>query len=84
MMAALALAALDATVVGTALPTIAGQLGGLSLIGWVFSAYLLASTVSVPFAAKLADMVGRKPVFLVGLAIFLGASIACGLAGSRS
>jgi EmrB/QacA subfamily drug resistance transporter len=82
MMAAIALAALDTTVVGTALPTIAGQLGGLSLLGWVFSAYLLASTVSVPFAAKLADMVGRKPVFLTGLAIFLAASIACGLAGS--
>jgi EmrB/QacA subfamily drug resistance transporter len=82
MMAALALAALDATVVGTALPTIAGQLGGLSLIGWVFSAYLLTSTVSVPFAAKLADMVGRKPVFLVGLVVFLAASIACGLAQS--
>jgi EmrB/QacA subfamily drug resistance transporter len=84
MMAALALAALDATVVGTALPTIAGQLGGLPVLGWVFSAYLLASTISVPFAAKLADMVGRKPVFLVGLAIFLGASIACGLAGSMA
>ena len=82
MMAAIALAALDATVVGTALPTIAGQLGGLSMLGWVFSAYLLASTVSVPFAAKLADMSGRKPVFLAGLAIFLAASIACGLAGS--
>jgi len=84
MMAALALAALDATVVGTALPTIVGQLGGLAQYGWVFSAYLLTSTTSVPFAAKLADMVGRKPVFLTGLAIFLAASVACGLAWSMT
>ena len=82
MMATLALAALDATVVGTALPTIVGQLGGLHLLGWVFSAYLLTSTVAVPFAAKLSDMIGRRPVYMTALAIFLAASVACGFATS--
>ena len=82
IMAALAVTALDSTVVGTAMPTIIGQLGGISEYGWVFSAYLLASTTTVPFYAKLADMVGRKPVFLAGLAIFVGGSALCGLSGS--
>ena len=66
MMAALAVAALDGTVVSTAMPTIIGDLGGLSEYGWVFSAYLLASTVTVPLYARLADMYGRKPVFMAG------------------
>ena len=81
-MSALALAALDSTVVGTAMPTIIGQLGGLSEYGWVFSAYLLASTATVPLYAKLADMIGRKPVFLFGIAVFVGGSVLCGLSSS--
>jgi EmrB/QacA subfamily drug resistance transporter len=82
LMAALAVAALDSTVVGTAMPTIIGQLGGLSEYAWVFSAYLLASTTTVPLYAKLADIHGRKPIFLFGLALFVTGSALCGLAGS--
>ena len=82
LMAALAVAALDSTVVGTAMPTIIGQLGGLSEYAWVFSAYLLASTTTVPLYAKLADSRGRKPVFLFGLALFVVGSALCGLASS--
>ncbi|HET7026222.1 MAG TPA: MFS transporter, partial [Candidatus Limnocylindrales bacterium] len=84
IMAAIAVAALDFTVVGTAMPTIIGELGGLSQYSWVFSAYLLASTTTVPFYAKLADMVGRKPIFLFGLALFVGGSALCGLSGSMT
>jgi EmrB/QacA subfamily drug resistance transporter len=84
IMAAIAVAALDFTVVGTAMPTIIGQLGGLSEYGWVFSAYLLASTTTVPFYSKLADMVGRKPIFLFGLALFVGGSALCGLSTSMA
>jgi EmrB/QacA subfamily drug resistance transporter len=82
IMASLALAALDSTVVGTAMPTIIGQLGGLSEYGWVFSVYLLASTTTVPLYSRLADMIGRKPVFLAGIAVFVGGSALCGLSGS--
>src|SRR5512141_1111070 len=82
IMAAIAVAALDSTVVGTAMPTIIGQLGGLSEYAWVFSAYLLASTTTVPLYAKLADIHGRKPVFLFGLALFVAGSALCGLASS--
>jgi len=82
IMSAIALAALDATVVGTAMPTIIGQLGGLSEYGWVFSIYLLTSTTTVPLYAKLADTRGRKPVFLFGLVLFVGGSALCGLSDS--
>jgi len=84
IMAALAVAALDGTVVSTAMPTIIGDLGGLSEYGWVFSAYLLASTVTVPLYARLADMYGRKPVFMIGLALFVGGSMLSGFAGSMT
>jgi EmrB/QacA subfamily drug resistance transporter len=82
LMLGTALAALDTTVVGTAMPTIIGKLGGVSLYSWVFSAYLLTSTTTVPVYGKLADLYGRKPVFLVGVAIFLAGSVLCGLAQS--
>jgi len=82
IMAAMAVAALDSTVVGTAMPTVIGQLGGLSEYAWVFSAYLLASTTTVPLYSKLADIHGRKPVFLFGLALFVIGSALCGLATS--
>jgi EmrB/QacA subfamily drug resistance transporter len=84
IMAALAVAALDSTVVATAMPTIIGDLGGLSEYGWVFSAYLLASTVTVPLYSRLADMRGRKPVFLLGLALFVGGSMLCGFSTSMA
>jgi EmrB/QacA subfamily drug resistance transporter len=82
IMAAIAVAALDATVVGTAMPTIIGQLGGLSQYAWVFTAYLVTSTTTVPLFSRLADIHGRKPVFLVGLALFVIGSVLCGTATS--
>src|SRR6266545_5595699 len=82
LMLAISLAALDTTVVGTAMPTIVGKLGGLSLFSWVFSVYLLTSTVTVPLYGKLADLYGRKPVLLFGCAVFLLGSALCGTAGS--
>lgn len=66
--------ALDATLVGTALPTVIGSLDGLSLYAWVFAAYLLALTISIPIFGKLADLFGRKPVYFFGMGLFtLGA-----------
>ena len=82
VMAGIAVAALDATVVGTAMPTIIGQLGGIDEYGWVFAAYLLTATTTVPIWSRLADQHGRKPIFLVGLALFVGGSMLCGLSGS--
>lgn len=69
------LPALDATLVGTALPTIIGKLDGLSLYSWVFAAYLLALTASIPIFGKLADLFGRKPVFFFGMGLFMLGSI---------
>jgi EmrB/QacA subfamily drug resistance transporter len=74
------LAALDATIVGTAMPSIVGKLGGITLYSWVFSAYLLTSTTTVPIYGKLADLYGRKPLFLLGTTLFLIGSLACGTA----
>jgi EmrB/QacA subfamily drug resistance transporter len=82
IMAAVAVAALDSTVVGTAMPTIIGQLGGLAEYAWVFTAYLVTSTTSVPVFARLADIYGRKPVFMVGLVLFVVGSVLCGTATS--
>jgi EmrB/QacA subfamily drug resistance transporter len=82
IMAAIAVAALDGTVVGTAMPTIIGQLGGLSEYSWVFTAYLVTSTTTVPLYARFADMYGRKPVFLIGLALFVVGSVLCGTSRS--
>jgi EmrB/QacA subfamily drug resistance transporter len=76
------LVALDVSVVATAMPTVIGQIGGIHLYAWVFSAYLLTSTVTVPIYGKLADLFGRKPVFLASVAIFLVGSMACGQAQS--
>ena len=82
LMLGMSLAALDATIVGTALPTIVGKLGGITLYSWVFSIYLLTSTTTVPVYGKLADLFGRKPVFLFGATVFLIGSAACGTAQS--
>ena len=62
LMVTLMLAALDQTIVATALPRIVGDLGGLSQYSWVFTAYMLTSTVMVPLYGKLSDLYGRKPV----------------------
>src|SRR5687768_7726631 len=80
LMCAISLAALDATIVSTAMPTIVGKLGGLSLFSWTFSVYLLTSTVTVPLYGKLADLYGRKPIVLFGCSVFLLGSMACGIA----
>jgi EmrB/QacA subfamily drug resistance transporter len=82
VMAGIAVAALDSTVVGTAMPTIIGQLGGIEQYGWVFAAYLLTATTTVPVFSTLADVRGRKPIFLAGLALFVGGSALCGLSQS--
>ncbi len=80
MMLGMFLAALDTTIVGTAMPSIVGKLGGITLYSWVFSAYLLTSTTTVPIYGKLADLYGRKPLYLFGSALFLLGSLACGTA----
>jgi EmrB/QacA subfamily drug resistance transporter len=72
------LVSLDASVVSTAMPTVIGQIGGIDLYAWVFSAYLLTSTVTVPIYGKLADLFGRKPVFLFSIALFMVGSMLCG------
>jgi EmrB/QacA subfamily drug resistance transporter len=76
------LAAMEMTVVSTAMPTVVGELGGLSLYAWAFAAYMLTTTVTVPIHGKLADLHGRKPVLLAGTALFLVGSTGCGFAGS--
>ncbi|HTK10029.1 MAG TPA: MDR family MFS transporter [Ktedonobacteraceae bacterium] len=80
LMLGMALTALDTTIVGTALPSIVGKLGGITLYSWIFSVYLLTSTVTIPIYGKLADIYGRKPLFLFGSLLFLLGSIACGAA----
>ena len=72
------LAALDSTVVGTAMPTVIGELGGLSLYPWVFASYLLAATVTGPIFGKLSDTYGRKPIYLAGIFLFLAGSVLAG------
>jgi EmrB/QacA subfamily drug resistance transporter len=74
------LAALDQTVVGTALPRIITDLGGNELYTWAFTAYLLTSTISGPLYGKLSDLFGRRPVFLFGIGIFMVGSLLAGLA----
>src|SRR4051794_9969206 len=76
----LLLAALDSTVVGTAMPRILEDLGGLQRYTWVTTAFLLASTVTVPLAGKLSDVRGRKPVLLAGGVFFVLTSALCGIA----
>ncbi|HEX2832760.1 MAG TPA: MDR family MFS transporter [Thermoanaerobaculia bacterium] len=78
VMTGMLLAALEATVVGTAMPTIVAALGGLAHYSWVFSAYLLTSTVTVPVWGKLSDLFGRRLLFQIGVAVFLLGSAACG------
>jgi EmrB/QacA subfamily drug resistance transporter len=80
LMLALLLAALDQTIVSTALPTIVRELGGAAHISWVVTAYMLASTVTTPMWGKLGDLVGRKTLFLLAIVIFLVGSVLCGTA----
>src|SRR3954452_24621974 len=80
LMLVMLLAALDQTIVSTALPTIVGDLGGLEHISWVVTAYLLAVTVVTPLYGKLGDLYGRKVVLQAALVVFLIGSALCGLA----
>ena len=76
------LSAVDATIVSTALPTIAGELGGLNRMSWVVTAYLLSSTAATPLFGKISDLIGRQRVLQVALMIFLVGSILCGMSQS--
>jgi EmrB/QacA subfamily drug resistance transporter len=79
LLLAMLLAALDSTIVATALPTIVGELGGLDRLGWVVTAYLLAQTVVTPLYGKLGDLYGRRIVLQVAIGIFLVGSVLCGM-----
>ncbi|MDP4171876.1 MAG: MDR family MFS transporter, partial [Bacillota bacterium] len=78
LMLSIFLSSLDQTIVTTALPSIVEKLGGLDMISWVFTIYLLASTAVMPIVGKLSDMYGRKRFYLMGLILFLGGSALCG------
>ena len=82
LMLGMLLAALDSTIVSTALPTIVGDLHGANHLAWVVVAYLLASTVSTPLWGKLGDLHGRKVYFQAAIIIFLVGSMLCGIANS--
>ncbi|HEY0365571.1 MAG TPA: MFS transporter, partial [Pyrinomonadaceae bacterium] len=73
------LAALDSTIVATALPTIVNELGGLAHLSWVVTAYLLAQTIVTPIYGKLGDLYGRKRVLQFAIVVFLVGSALCGL-----
>jgi EmrB/QacA subfamily drug resistance transporter len=79
---AMFLAALEATAVGTAMPTVVAELGGVSRYSWVFSAYLLSSTTTVPMYGKLADLFGRRRIFTLAVVLFMGGAALCGTAQS--
>jgi EmrB/QacA subfamily drug resistance transporter len=76
------LVAIDSTVIATAVPSIVANLGGFAQFPWLFSIYLLAQAVSVPIYGKLADLIGRKPVMLLGIGLFLLGSVLCAAAWS--
>ncbi|HEY8318561.1 MAG TPA: MFS transporter [Amnibacterium sp.] len=78
------LIAIDSTILATAVPSVVKDLGGFSSFPWLFSVYLLAQAVSVPVYAKLADTVGRKPILLIGIGLFLLGSVLCGFAPSMT
>ena len=82
VIAGMFLAALDSTIVATAMPTVIGDLHGIDHYAWVFTAYLLAEIASIPLWGRLADMYGRKRIFLLGMVIFLVGSVFCGLSTS--
>ncbi|WP_442802664.1 MFS transporter [Streptomyces sp. CS149] len=80
LMLGMALAAIDGTIVSTAVPQIVGDLGGLAVFSWLFSGYLLAVTVTLPLYGKLSDTFGRKPVLIAGIILFLVGSVLCAAA----
>ena len=84
VMTGMAIAALEATVVGTAMPTVIASLGGINHYSWVFSAYLVTSTVTVPVWGKLSDLYGRRLLYQLGIGVFLLGTLLSGLAGSMT
>jgi EmrB/QacA subfamily drug resistance transporter len=84
VMTGMFIAALEATVVGTAMPTVIASLGGLSHYSWVFSAYLVTSTVTVPVWGKLSDLYGRRLLYQIGIGVFLLGTLLSGLSTSMT
>lgn len=84
VMLSIVLAAMESTVVATAMPTVVASLGGIGIYSWVFSAFLLTSTVAMPLWGRLSDLFGRRPAYLAGLVIFLIGSALSGLAQSMA
>ncbi|WP_260477925.1 MDR family MFS transporter [Nonomuraea sp. WAC 01424] len=82
LMLAMVLAMLDNMIVGTAMPRIVGELGGLTHLSWVVTAYVLGTTVSTPIWGKIGDLYGRKAIFITSVVIFMIGSALCGMAGS--
>ena len=82
LMLSTSLVAIDSTILATAVPSVVADLGGFSQFPWLFSLYLLAQAVSVPIYGKLADQMGRKPMMLFGVSLFIVGSVLCGLAWS--
>ena len=84
VMLSVALVAIDATILATAVPSIVGDLGGFTQFPWLFSVYLLAQAISVPVYGKLSDLRGRKPIMLIGIGLFVAGSVLCGAAWSMT
>ena len=84
VMLGLFLGAMESTAVATAMPTVIASLGGLAIYSWVFSGYILAATISMPVWGRLADLYGRRAVYLTGLGIFLAGSVLSGVASSMT
>ena len=82
LMLSTGLVAIDSTIIATAVPSVVDNLGGFAQFPWLFSTYLLAQAVSAPIYGKLADLYGRKPIMLLGIGLFLGGSVLCGVAPS--
>ena len=77
-------AALNQTIISTALPVIVDDLGGFDHYSWVFTAYMLGSTASVPIFGRLSDIYGRRPLFMVGIVLFMAGSVVAGTSSSMS
>ena len=84
VMLSIGLVAIDSTILATAVPSVVSDLGGFTTFPWLFSIYLLAQAVSVPLYGKLADLYGRKPLMLLGVALFVLGSLLCGVAWSMT
>ncbi|WP_210507258.1 MDR family MFS transporter [Naasia sp. SYSU D00057] len=82
LMLSTSLVALDSTIIATAVPAVVGDLGGFAQFPWLFSIYVLAQAASTPIYGRLADILGRKPLMMIGIALFLLGSILCGFAWS--